>query len=161
MNTVKYNRSSRKKTLKNYKKPKMIIGLVYANWCGHCQALKPEWKKMKNNLKSSKIKNNHQFVEIEDSDIQKNHKMNQINTRLKKGEKLNVQGYPTIFKIKSGNLEYYKGGRTSDEMGNWAFKNEKKMQQDLNKEKQGFNNNFLNMLGGKKGGGCGCGNKIW
>jgi len=161
MNTVKYNRSSRKKTLKNYKKPKMIIGLVYANWCGHCQVLKPEWKKMKNNLKSSKIKNNNQFVEIEDSDIQKNHKMNQINTRLKKGEKLNVQGYPTIFKIKSGNLEYYKGGRTSDEMGNWAFKNEKKMQQDLNKEKQGFNNNFLNMLGGKKGGGCGCGNKIW
>ena len=161
MNTVKYNRIRHKKTFKKYKKPKIIIGLVYANWCGHCQALKPEWKKMKNNLKSSKIKNNHQFVEIEDSDIQKNHKMNQINTRLKKGEKINVQGYPTIFKIKGGNLEYYKGERTSDEMGKWAFKNGKKIQQELNEEKQGFNNNFLNMLGGKKGGGCGCGDKIW
>lgn len=161
MNTLKHNRILSKKTLKNHKKPKIIIGLVYANWCGHCQALKPEWKKMKNKIKSSKIKNKSYFVEIEDSNLEKDAKINKINTHLK-GEKLAINGYPTIFKIKGGKLEYYKGGRSSNEMELWASE-KNQLQQPLQQEKQRLNNNFINMLGGKKkGGGCNCQkNSLW
>ena len=160
MNTVKYNRFHHRKTLKNNKKNKIIIGLIYANWCGHCQALKPEWKKMKNRIKSSKIRNKSHFVEIEDSNPQKDEKINKINTHLK-GEKLAINGYPTIFKIKGGNLEYYKGGRSSNEMEQW-FSNKEKQLHKPKQQQQRMNNNFVNMLGGKKeGGGCGCDKKIW
>ena len=145
MYITKRNRFHHRKTLKNYnKKPKIIIGLIYANWCGHCESLKPEWKIMKNKIKSSKIGNKHHFFEIEDSDIQKDKKINKINMHIKGGSKLKVEGYPTIFKLKGGNLEYYKGGRNSNEMYNWFIDSQNKKN----------HNNTINMLGGD----CGCGN---
>jgi len=90
----------------------IIVGLIYANWCGHCQALKPEWQKMKSNMN----KGNYQFHEIEDSDKLKDYKINKINKKIRNG-KLSANGYPTIFKVKGGNIEYYGGERTSDQMG--------------------------------------------
>jgi len=146
MNTVKHNRFLRKKTLKNFKKkPKIIIGLIFANWCGHCQRLKPEWKNMKNKIKSSKTSHKTHFIEIEDSDIKKDSKINKINTHLKKGPKLTVNGYPTIFKISGGNLEYYKGQRGENELRQWV--GQEKQQQE--------NNNLITMFGGD----CGCGSQ--
>jgi thiol-disulfide isomerase/thioredoxin len=155
MYTTKRNRFLHRKTLKNYKqKPKVIIGLVYANWCGHCQLLKPEWKNMKSKLKSSKLGNKHHFVEIEDSDHKKDKKINKINTHIKNGSKLRIEGYPTIFKIKGGNLEYYKGGRNSDEMFKWfsgGQNQQPELKQQLQKQPQ---KNMINMFGGD----CGCSN---
>lgn len=151
MYTTKRNRFLHRKTLKNYnKKPKMIIGLIYANWCGHCQSLKPEWKNMKNKIKSSKLRNKHHFIEIEDSDHQKDKKINKVNMNIKGGSKLSVEGYPTIFKVKGGNLEYYKGGRTSNELSNWIIGGQQNQQ-----------NNMINMFGGNSGGGCGCDKKLF
>ena len=41
---------------------KILIGKVYANWCGHCQHLKPEWLKMKKELKSKMGKKENYFI---------------------------------------------------------------------------------------------------
>ena len=92
-------------------KPVVTVGLIYASWCGHCQALKPEWKKMKKGKKCH-------FIEIEDSDRQKDLKIANINKRLI-GEKLSVSGFPTIFKIKGGKIEYYQGERSAGAMQTW------------------------------------------
>ena len=95
----------------------ILIGKVYANWCGHCQNLKPEWIKMKKELKSKMKKMGYhiQFVEIEES------QQNKLAKFKNKYPDLNVNGYPTIFKHTGGNLEYYNGGRTADEMTKWAL----------------------------------------
>lgn len=94
---------------------KIIIGKVYANWCGHCQHLKPEWSKMKNELRSKKMEKNcmFEFVEIEE---------NELDSYKERFPQLNVSGYPTIFKNNGDDqLEYYNGDRTSSEMSNWAL----------------------------------------
>jgi thiol-disulfide isomerase/thioredoxin len=91
---------------------KILIGKVYANWCGHCISLKPEWKKMKNYIK--KNFKHIQFIEAESSEINKVE-------YIKNNHKVNVKGYPTIFKIKeNGELEYYMGERFTKELVEWA-----------------------------------------
>ena len=134
------NHSTRK-----HMKPSMTVGLIYANWCGHCQALKPEWKKMKRGLHGT----NCHYLEIDDSDDHKDRKIAHVNTRLTSG-KLTINGYPTVFKIKDGVLEYYQGERSSPAMAQWFKGGSAK--QDLTAMQRFF--------GGKKQkGGCGCGQK--
>lgn len=101
-------------------KPPLVIGLIYAKWCGHCQALEPEWKIMKQNLLKKKSVLPHEILEIEDSDHDKDVKMERINKTIY-GGKLQANGYPTIFKNVGGKLEYYEGGRTAVEMENWVL----------------------------------------
>ena len=36
------------------------------------------------------------------------------------GEKIEVYGYPTMFKIHNGHIDYYGGNRTASEMYNWV-----------------------------------------
>lgn len=99
---------------------KILIGKVYANWCGHCQSLKPEWLNMKKDLKSKMKKMGYliEFVEIEE---QERDKLKSFKTRF---PNLQINGYPTIFKDGgSGKLEYYQGSRTSNEMGKWLIGN--------------------------------------
>jgi hypothetical protein len=127
----------------------VTIGLIYANWCGHCQSLKPEWKKMKYNLmKTPSYKRGvYKFMEIEDADKSKDSKINSINARLQ-GEKLAANGYPTIFKIHGGKLNYYDGGRTTSELQSW-FSGGK---QSVEKEEPSHHNVqslFQRMFGGK------------
>jgi len=97
---------------------KILIGKVYANWCGHCQTLKPEWLKMKKVLQSKMKKMGYliEFVEIEESQ-QKN-----LAKFKKRYPNLNVSGFPTIFKSSGGShLEYYQGERVAQKMGEWAL----------------------------------------
>ena len=96
-------------TRKNYKKPTKIIGKIYANWCGHCTALKPHWEKMKSDLKNHPI----EIVEIEASEVARL-------TAFKKKHGIQVNGYPTIFKI-LGNVEYYNGPRDTKSIKRWAL----------------------------------------
>lgn len=98
----------------------IIVGKIYADWCGHCQSLKPEWYKMKKMLK---YKNkNIQFIEIEENQQQK------LNKFKKKFPKLEINGYPTIFKIKANKqIEYYTGNRITNDMKKWATEKTKKM----------------------------------
>lgn len=96
---------------------RVLIGKVYANWCGHCKTLKPEWKKMKKALK--KINSNVEIVEIEEAEKDK------LENYKKRINGLNVNGYPTIFKYSGGAVEYYNGERTAHGIQNWALENQK------------------------------------
>jgi len=96
----------------------IVVGKVYADWCGHCQMLKPEWAKMKKHIYSKKGKKHVVFVEIEE---------NHIESKLRKlekdqGVKVNINGYPTLFRISGGKVVYYNGNRQSDEMSRWYLR---------------------------------------
>jgi thiol-disulfide isomerase/thioredoxin len=96
-------------TRKNQKKSTKIIGKIYANWCGYCIALKPEWDKMKQELKNHPI----EFIEIEASEQKRLEDF-------KKKHGIQVNGYPTIFKI-AGGVEYFQGSRDTESLTQWAL----------------------------------------
>ena len=96
----------------------VIVGKVYADWCGHCQMLKPEWAKMKHHIYSKRGKKHIVFAEIEEK---------QIDKKLRKLEKdhsvkVNVNGYPTLFRIEGGKVKYYNGNRQSNAMSHWYLR---------------------------------------
>lgn len=96
----------------------IIVGKVYANWCGHCQILKPEWKALKKLIPKGRV----QFKEFEESEIGK-----RSDFEKKMNIKLDVNGYPTIFKIHSNKqVEYYLGPRTAYDMRRWVLSSSSK-----------------------------------
>jgi thiol-disulfide isomerase/thioredoxin len=111
-------RKRRHTAKKHNKKNVVVVGKVYADWCGHCQSLKPEWAKMKKRVYSKKGRKHVVFVEVEEK---------QIGNKLRKleqehGVKVEANGYPTLFRIESGKVKYYNGNRQSDEMTNWYLR---------------------------------------
>jgi thiol-disulfide isomerase/thioredoxin len=121
-------KSLKNKTARKIKKinKNVTVGLIFAPWCGHCQRLEPEWKLMKDNLKGNKLYKTGKLevVELDGSSEEKraefDSKMLELNSRLK-NNKIEANGFPTIFKVMSGNLEYYTGERTNEEMRKWAL----------------------------------------
>ncbi len=103
----------------------VVVGKIYANWCGHCTALIPEWKKMvefiETKLNTNKKSNTkYVFSEIEQSEQDAG--ISEINNTYlqQSSEKLALQdGFPTLFKINSGKVEYYNGDRQYLEMLRW------------------------------------------
>jgi thiol-disulfide isomerase/thioredoxin len=96
------------------RKSNIIVCKVYADWCGACTAAKPEWDKMTKKLHKKKNVN---VFEIEEK---------QIEPKLKELEKahnvkIDVTGYPTIFKISNGKLSYYEKERSADKMSEWVL----------------------------------------
>jgi thiol-disulfide isomerase/thioredoxin len=83
------------------KKKVIVVGKVYANWCGHCKSLKPEWKKMKKRVYSRRGNKQVVFEEIEEKQM-----TNKL-PKLKKhhGVDIDVNGFPTVFKIENGKVE--------------------------------------------------------
>jgi len=109
----------------NNKKPELIVGKIYADWCGHCQALKPKWEEMKKNIAGKCEKYNCEkpkYTEIEDKEMSKLEEFNNENKDIMGGEKVESSGYPTLFKVYGGKLEYYNGERDADKMENWFMK---------------------------------------
>lgn len=144
------------KTQKN--KPKvLLIGKIYADWCGHCRMLKKEWYKMKYNIKHKKHGYEIIYAEIEQSVEQS--KVDNVNELYLNGsnKKLALQGgYPTIFKIINGNIEYYSGDRKAEAMQKWFLHHggnhdtnivEEKIGGDEPKKEQSLWN--LTLFGGK------------
>jgi thiol-disulfide isomerase/thioredoxin len=101
---------------------KVLLGLVYADWCGHCQSLKPEWAKMKDEIKKNpKMYNQCEVMEFESNSYPK--KKDELKKLVKNDEKdLDVSGYPTIFSIDKTRRHHkkYEGGRKAEDLLKWA-----------------------------------------
>jgi thiol-disulfide isomerase/thioredoxin len=111
---------TKKHTNKRHSAKPVVIGLIYADWCGHCQALKPEWDMFKKNLNmDKKLASKCGIFEVEDGDTLKDIKIKNISKKVKGGE-VHVDGFPTLFKIVGGNIEYYSGERNSSALLEWA-----------------------------------------
>jgi thiol-disulfide isomerase/thioredoxin len=98
-----------------------LVCKIYANWCGHCQDLKPVWAELKNLMSPNK---NVAMIEIEESEMQE--KMGKLKNICKKD--INVNGFPTIVKIcDKGNkhrkpiVEYYEGERSVNALRAWIM----------------------------------------
>jgi thiol-disulfide isomerase/thioredoxin len=87
--------------------------LYYADWCGHCQTMKPEWKKVVENI--SNCKNKSKNINI--AEIESKH----IGDLLNKPE---VNGFPSIKMYNSGNeVANFEDERIADKIQSFAFKN--------------------------------------
>jgi len=104
---------------------RVVCGLVFANWCGHCIALKPQWKKMVKNIhKGVKHNRYHEpvFIPFEHGKIEKLQEFNSKNAKYLDGKAVTYDGFPTLFKINNGAIEYYKGTREPAPMEQWFMR---------------------------------------
>lgn len=92
-----------------------IVCKIYANWCGHCQDLKPVWAELKNLMSANK---NVTMIEIEESEMKE--KMGALKNICK--QDIDVNGFPTIVKIcGKATPEYYQGERSVDALREWIM----------------------------------------
>jgi thiol-disulfide isomerase/thioredoxin len=77
--------------------------LFYADWCGHCQKVKPDWEKAAGGVNKPDDKKMIMVNCGEGTDQDQ-----------KVMKKYNVDGYPTIIKFVNGTPSLYRGDRDSD-----------------------------------------------
>ncbi len=100
--------------------------LYYANWCPHCQVMKPEWNKLSEKLKQDKSIN---VADVESEFMDK----------IDPEHKQNVQGFPSIVSCSQGKkIADFTGSRTYEEMNKFA--------NDNNTSKSTPRNNNINNL---------------
>ena len=97
--------------LRIYESGTPIFIEFYANWCGHCKTLAPEWKKLIHNVGKDK---NLAIVSVESKVMNKN-----IDKITKQSGVGKVSGFPTIGLIKGKKWIPYEKGRTSKDMINF------------------------------------------
>ena len=102
-------------------KSPVVIGLIYANWCHHCQAMKPAWEEMKKDI-MNRYAGQFSLVEIEADQKDKSEQLAKLEQMLD-GQKIDANGYPTIVKVAGGRADYYGGNREINDMFNWATNN--------------------------------------
>jgi len=97
---------------------KTVVGKLYMNGCVHCDNLVEPWNQMKNKVGGK--------VEVaDDIEAAQTNELNELNNKYKTD--VGMQGgYPTIYKIVGGKVEYYNGERITKELINWALKSDGK-----------------------------------
>ncbi len=87
------------------------VVLYYANWCPHCQMMKPEWNKFTEQMKSNQDIN---VAEIESEYLDK----------VDPSHKSNIAGFPSIISCNNGKkITDFSGPRTSQEITSFANNN--------------------------------------
>lgn len=133
MGKTKRSKKQQKGTRRHRKitKKKIIIGKIYADWCGHCKSLKSEWNQMKDMIKLNtgrSLKNVefqiYEMGETAENDMRNISLQQQIDDFNKKyfpngDQRVSGDGFPTIFKICRKKIEYYNGPRMAQELYDW------------------------------------------
>ncbi len=92
---------------------KTVVGKLYMIGCTHCNALNEPWKQM-----IKKVNKN--VIVADDIEAAQTNKLNELNKEY--NSNVSVQGgYPTIYKIVDGKVEYYNGERTAAKLVSWAL----------------------------------------
>ena len=119
-----------KKVLNLFESRKPMFVEFYANWCGHCKKLAPEWKKLINDIKTDHNNKDIAIVSIESTTFKGDNKeiMKKKYEDIYKllGEdnlNLDVGGFPTIGLIKNKKWFPYEKGRTAIDMINFITEN--------------------------------------
>ena len=103
------------------------IVLYYANWCGHCNTMKPEWQEVISRMKSHNNANHSNAINI--ADIESSH-IDQLT------DKPDIAGFPTIKMYNSGNeIANFEDERVADKIHHFAI---------LNSKKSNINNTTIN-----------------
>jgi hypothetical protein len=123
---MRYPNEIQAKDITHTPKPKYIIGLVYADWCGHCNALKLKWD---NSIVPKLLKHPEFNGHIYEKENSKNGSLFDRSEdkgryifnpdKIHKGIEVNY--FPTIFKVENERLEYFQGERTEENLYNWAM----------------------------------------
>ena len=106
-------------------RPILVIGKIYASWCGHCITLEPKWEVVEESLnKHFPITSELLIHNVEESDMNDEKKglgiLQMYVTNA--DEKVDLQGgFPTIYKIVNGKVTYYDGPREVVPMTKWAL----------------------------------------
>ena len=103
-------KTDRSEVLKLFNKDTPMFIEFYANWCGHCKTLAPEWKKLTETIETKHKDKNLGIVSVESGVIHKD-----IDTVLKQVN-LTVNGFPTIGLIKNKKFIPYNGKRDEASM---------------------------------------------
>jgi hypothetical protein len=104
---------------------RVVIGKIYSDFCGYCNIMKPEWEKMKQNIKNRCNKHNipePKYLEIEsNTNLDELDEFNKNNQDFLKQTKIEFEFVPTIFVVDEEGLKYYEGERISDNMENFML----------------------------------------
>jgi thiol-disulfide isomerase/thioredoxin len=122
-----------KKHRRTYKKNKpksfslVAYGKIYADWCGYCVALKPDWEKVERALLPMRSNNFESAT--------KDTMIDRFNDRYKTDLQKEV-GFPTIFKLTKigGKIETYEGDRNANDIIAWLNTKTKANPESIKKE---------------------------
>jgi len=83
-----------------------VFVLFYAEWCGHCKAIKPHWNKLAKHFNDGNV------MRIAQLEADQNRKM---------AEKFKIKGFPTLYMVnKNRKFIQYKGPREYSDLLNFA-----------------------------------------
>jgi len=97
----------------------VVIGLIYSTNCIHCRNLMPIWDKMETNIKRKSYQPTPEYAKYEHSNLMELDDYNNKNSKYLNNKRIQPDGYPTIFKIKDGIIDYYKDSREPDLLERW------------------------------------------
>lgn len=123
---LKVDSSNKASNLSNLMKDGNWIVLYYANWCGHCNTMKPEWQEVVNRMKTHNNNTNNSIINI--ADIESSH-IDHLT------DKPTIAGFPTIKMYNSGNeIANFEDERVADKIHQFAILNSKKTHKSSHKK---------------------------
>jgi hypothetical protein len=103
----------------------VVYGKLYSNTCGHCIVLNPTWKRLTDHFEYHHSKFPHsrvvyKNVEVESADLDIG--IAETNNTYLSNSPTKIEppmGFPTIFRIYDGKLEYFNGNRDYNTLLRW------------------------------------------